>query len=201
VQAQEVLPGAEGKGGKGRCQLGMTPCSGVCVDTQSDPGHCNGCDLTCEPGQVCVAGSCTGRADDERICLGRCIPATHCCGNGDCIGEMRCFAGVCRCPDGLVQCGNACKGCCDDGDCGGTGVDLGRDPEHRGRCGRDCAGTVICKAGNCLGGAAYVFAGTWGRFGGDPGQFFAPRGVAVDGAGQVYVSDDENSRIQWFTPS
>jgi hypothetical protein len=29
-------------------------CSGRCVDTETDPAHCQGCDLGCAPGQRCV---------------------------------------------------------------------------------------------------------------------------------------------------
>ena len=41
----------------------------------------------------------------------------------------------------------------------------------------------------------------WGSGGSDPGQFEHPYGVAVDAAGQVYVADTGNSRLQVFTSS
>jgi DNA-binding beta-propeller fold protein YncE len=50
------------------------------------------------------------------------------------------------------------------------------------------------------------FLGIWGRGGGDttagvgPGEFKHPRGVAVDDAGNLYVADKDNSRIQKFGP-
>ena len=42
------------------CQEGLTQCDGVCVNTQSDPGHCGGCGEACDPGQTCDAGECFG---------------------------------------------------------------------------------------------------------------------------------------------
>ena len=41
---------------------------------------------------------------------------------------------------------------------------------------------------------------SWGGPGEGPGQFNLPHGIAVDGAGRVYVADRENSRIQVFSP-
>ncbi|MSU49581.1 MAG: 6-bladed beta-propeller [Opitutus sp.] len=38
----------------------------------------------------------------------------------------------------------------------------------------------------------------WGRKGSKPGEFVIPHSIAVDRAGQVYVSDRENNRIQIF---
>src|SRR6185503_14121396 len=34
-------------------------CGDQCVNTQSNPTHCGGCDRSCVPGQVCVATLCT----------------------------------------------------------------------------------------------------------------------------------------------
>lgn len=44
-----------------------------------------------------------------------------------------------------------------------------------------------------------TFLTQWGTFGSGPGQFVFPHGVAVDGAGHVYVADTDNDRIQEFT--
>lgn len=45
-----------------------------------------------------------------------------------------------------------------------------------------------------------VFDRAWGAQGAEPGQFQDPRGVAVDVAGNVYVADTGNRRVQKFTP-
>ena len=41
--------------------------------------------------------------------------------------------------------------------------------------------------------------GGFGEYGNGPGQFASPRDVAVDEAGNIYVADAENNRIQVFT--
>src|SRR5437762_96888 len=46
----------------------------------------------------------------------------------------------------------------------------------------------------------YVYLTQWGSFGyGGNGQFVGPNGVATDAAGNVYVVDCSNHRIQKFT--
>jgi len=48
---------------------------------------------------------------------------------------------------------------------------------------------------------SYQFIDKWGSYGSGDGQFNAPRGVAVDGSGSVYVADSSNHRIQKFAVS
>jgi len=45
-----------------------------------------------------------------------------------------------------------------------------------------------------------VTPGKWGSRGAGDGQFNDPRGIAVDGEGNVYVGDRNNNRIQKFRP-
>jgi parallel beta-helix repeat protein len=45
----------------------------------------------------------------------------------------------------------------------------------------------------------YLYSTQWGSNGSEEGQFFNPSGVAVDGAGNVYVADTGNHRVQKFS--
>jgi len=47
----------------------------------------------------------------------------------------------------------------------------------------------------------YEHAGFWGSEGAGDGQFYLPEGVAVASDGTVYVADDGNDRIQYFSYS
>src|SRR2546425_927986 len=44
----------------------------------------------------------------------------------------------------------------------------------------------------------YVFVRKWGSNGTGDGQFFSPNGIAIDLAGNVYVVDSVNNRVQKF---
>ncbi len=50
----------------------------------------------------------------------------------------------------------------------------------------------------CLAAATICFGGTPGT---DPGEFSAPEAVAIDGAGNVFVSEFFGNRVQKFTPA
>ena len=63
--------------------------------------------------------------------------------------------------------------------------------------------TLVVLAASC-GAASSATALTsvaqWGGPGSGPGQFSGPSDIAIDGAGNVYVADTLNARIQKFTP-
>ena len=44
----------------------------------------------------------------------------------------------------------------------------------------------------------YEFLRKWGTEGDEDGQFRYPKGLAIDGDGNVYVGDGDNNRIQVF---
>lgn len=48
-------------------------------------------------------------------------------------------------------------------------------------------------------GPAYKVAGKWGGTGDRPGKFSGAKGLAVDKAGNVYVADTDNHRVQMFS--
>jgi hypothetical protein len=106
------------------CYEGETKCDGICVDTQSDPNNCGGCDIKCTapPGEVsrCINGGCTipecreGTTKCDGICVdtqsddyncGGCGFACHCY-EGDprcCLYYHNCFGHVPHCRDGVCS--------------------------------------------------------------------------------------------------
>ncbi|WP_437674535.1 DUF5050 domain-containing protein [Sorangium sp. So ce131] len=55
--ASAAVSASAGTGGSSGCDEGQTSCSGVCVDTSSDPEHCGACKHYCL-GQPCVQSRC-----------------------------------------------------------------------------------------------------------------------------------------------
>ena len=87
------------------CGPDLTECSGVCVDTDTDPGHCGGCDSPCESDEVCSAGTCVADCPAGTVnCSGSCVDTDtdvlHCggCGHACTAGDHAspvCETGVC----------------------------------------------------------------------------------------------------------
>jgi len=139
--------GTESPPPAGGCREGRTSCGEECVDLDSDPAHCGGCDDACpDEAPFCVDGSCHDDCGALARCEGVCVSLRsdpeHCgscdracdaeaplCGGGEC------FA---RCPEGLEQ--------CEGGECADTEV----DPRHCGGCGVACRADERCQAGTCV---------------------------------------------------
>ena len=118
-------------------------CGGACVDTLSDPRHCGGCDVACDPlGEMCEAGACALRPgfsrcgaavvdlDTDRENCGRC--------GVTCEGEELCREGQCVCANAAET------------SCGGVCVAVEIDRENCGRCGIACELGEACQAGSCV---------------------------------------------------
>jgi streptogramin lyase len=196
--------GATCHGGVCNCVAGQKPCNGVCIPeadccTASDCGECESCQSGtcvpgCETGQECVSGtcrctttSCSGCCDDDETCQAGNDPDV-CGADGEtcieCPANESCPDGACICEAPHVVCG---------GDC----VNPNTDDNHCGRCDNACVGSATCESGACAAGGVYTFVRKWN--GGGPGlEFNHPLGIAVDGVGNVYVTDEAVNRIQKF---
>lgn len=56
-----------------QCQPGFTPCSGTCVNLNTDPDNCGSCGNGCSAEQKCAKGKC----------IAKCPPGTQLCCGGD----------------------------------------------------------------------------------------------------------------------
>ena len=99
----------------GGCPPDARECAGACVDPQSDPAHCGGCDMPCEPGERCELGACVVGCDPDRTaCDGACVDITvdpeHC---GGC--DLACDPGL-SCQDSACVELETCDGVDNDAD-------------------------------------------------------------------------------------
>ena len=171
----------------------------VCIDLDSCSGTGCASDSDCPAGfgELCVTVCGFGC---ESFCCSSCSftcgssPAPTC--GGTCpTGE------IC----GQVSGGNSCECVTADNTCG-----ISQAPECGGTCPNPscCPGGQMCQAsgGNlcaCVcSGLPCPFATAWGSTGSGDGQFNRPQRVAVDGSGNVFVTDTAccggNTRIQKF---
>lgn len=104
------------------CSGGQSCCDGFCVDTRSDPLHCNGCGMACSGGDtLCCNGQCANPQTSPEHCGG--------CGNACSTlhGTPVCASGSCSwsCDTGFAHCGSGNSGCDTDvttvDNCGGCG--------------------------------------------------------------------------------
>lgn len=144
---------------KKKCKGGTTKCGKACVNTQTDPAHCGGCNQACAGGATCRNGSCQTTTTTTTTGPGNCTPA--------CAADRTCFMGVCLC--------NSHSQCVRDKDPGGEWCikPTGGDP-LKTHCG--CQGNeTVCAAGekcsNCCDDAACLLI--------DPSMVcpFVPAGV------------------------
>ncbi|MEM1415448.1 MAG: hypothetical protein AAGH15_11130 [Myxococcota bacterium] len=100
--------------------------------------------IFCDPGDVCVGGTCAPNCPDGlTACGGACVDTlrdpANCgaCGTA-CAGNQVCGAGACNdfCPTGLEDCGSTC-------------ADLEVDRFNCGECGVTCAAGELCNGGAC----------------------------------------------------
>jgi hypothetical protein len=111
------------------CQSGLTNCSDVCRDLQTDRSNCGNCSQTCLSGYICVAGSCllscqSGLTSCGGVCRNLQYDSSNCgtCGTV-CTSQRICSGGACVCPTGLTSCSGSCVDThYHSQNCGGCGV-------------------------------------------------------------------------------
>src|SRR5260370_146263 len=59
------------------CRMGLTNCTGSCVDKSSDPAHCGDCMTACAAGQKCSMGNCVGDCRASQLPMLHFCPAAH----------------------------------------------------------------------------------------------------------------------------
>lgn len=128
---------------KKKCKGGTTKCNNACVDSQSDPAHCGGCNQPCASGATCRNGSCqtTGGCNPPcptgSTCVnGSCQTSGAC--NPPCPSDRPCYKGACLCSsDGQ---------CIRDRDPGGDWCVKPTDDPFKTHCG--CSrGETVCAPG------------------------------------------------------
>lgn len=103
--------------GAAECAPDEVRCGLSCVRIAEDPGHCGGCGIACEVGELCIAGSCSSAGCPPELmdCSGRCVdPVTsggHCgaCGRA-CEAGTGCVDGTCQTSIAIDPTGVACAG-------------------------------------------------------------------------------------------
>jgi DNA-binding beta-propeller fold protein YncE len=195
--------GASCQNGVCNCPSGEKACEGTCIPndnccTIADCGACESCQdgacvTGCATGQECVSGMCRCTMAS---CDGCCAADESCesghdpdaCGTGgnlchECEQHETCPAGSCACEAPFTVCGADC-------------VNLNNDNDHCGNCENACVGTATCQNGACKAGGTYAFVRKWD---GGSAAFNHPLGIAVDGAGNVYVTDEAVNQVVKFT--
>jgi hypothetical protein len=139
------------------CDAGFTPCGGQCVNTQTNPGHCGGCNQLCavQAPETCgTTGQCAGGVcqtyETGTVCVApRCTSATS-------ARRGECFNGICGSTIFYVCTGycdaatGTCQPCTADGQCGSDkrcDLDSGRCLEANGR---PCGSPTYCASGICV---------------------------------------------------
>ena len=146
------------------CETGYADCDGDASNgcealLAGDRLHCGACGNACTQGRGCQAGACTtavcaaGRGDCNALPGDGCevdlsIDVTNCgaCARGCSFpgAVAECTGGVCgfsACAPGRADCDGAAANGCE--------VDLARDGDHCGGCGRACGTGGYCSGGAC----------------------------------------------------
>jgi hypothetical protein len=154
------LDGGAGTGGAvivpdGGCPPPLTDCGGFCVNLQTDPAHCGGCNQACASGQSCETGQCAAcqhecSAGQQKCADGAnayqvCTDVNGCFKWGDpvaCAAGQTCDMGAC--VPGGTECTDECTPA-GARQCATDGYDVCNDHDLDGCL--EWGGYVACPAG------------------------------------------------------
>ncbi len=168
---------------------GKLECVGGTKDDCDDKNVCTKDSATCDPQKGCTHDPQSGGCDDGKKCT-----QGDACKDGKCSGQAKncddkntCTADSCDEAKGGCQYNNAEEGAkCDDGDA--------------------CTTTDVCKSGKCGGTlptatVSRLAGSTQGDVDGSgkAAAFTLPQGLAIDGAGDVWVADAGKHKIRKVT--
>lgn len=113
---------------------GRLACGDECIDPDTNPDHCGGCDNECLVGEdeatpVCTDGTCGADCGDDLTICGPICSTDGECGDDD---DASCII------DG------------DEGVCAEQCVDTDADHDHCGECNQGCDSDDVCADGDCL---------------------------------------------------
>ena len=157
------------------CPVGLSSCSGQCVDTRTDSNHCGDCNGHCPQGTSCADGLCVCPAS-LTLCGARCVDTRTENGNCGtcgtvCAARTACQGGVCQCATACtvdlnsVPCGTVVPSPCPGGSsCGyGRACPDGQGCDTRTRacvCVPRCPAGVRCGVSDGCGGQCIGACGT-----------------------------------------
>jgi hypothetical protein len=143
-----------------RCE-NKTCCSGICIDTNSDPENCGSCGNLCRPkGLPCTDGVCgvncaqglsecrEGDCVDLKTDTWNCGSCFNICRQGEICNNGKCFdltSDVNNCGTYGTICPGGKNAAC----CSGTCVDTFTDSNNCAGCGNSCEDGWDCSQGKC----------------------------------------------------
>jgi hypothetical protein len=140
--------GAAGCSSKTSCPQGQTDCGGACVDLSTDTLHCGACNVSCDLGASCSAGTCLCPPEKPDTCGIQCVnrqtDEANCGTCGHACGLGTCGAGTCTC-----DAEPATVTLCPADPATGTCVDTATNAAHCGGCGQACFAGQVCSASTC----------------------------------------------------
>ncbi len=165
-EAVEAGAGAGAMDSGPHCGVGLTDCSGACVDLLSDKNNCGDCDARCTGSDVCTTheadgGTKTACAPPCAGTLKLCVPTGTT--TGVCVDttsdENNCQDCNRPCPAGFVCEGSQCLVDCHGlTRCDGQCVDTSSNDQYCGNCSTNCkTSSEVCAGGNCEASCSFPF--------------------------------------------